>query len=76
MLVAFAVLYDCDYCSPLLNMGFDNAHRLIEKYKSYKKVFQHFLETGKRGFNKEYVKSFEMAVATFKFATCMTHNIK
>lgn len=68
MIIDVDVLYGCDYSSPLPHMGFHKAHKLIEKYKLHKSLFQHFLKTGRKGFNDEYVKSFERAVAAFKFA--------
>lgn len=60
-----AILSGCDYLPSIPGMGLKNAHRLLQRHKSVKKVLQAVRLEGKMRVPADYSKDFERAERTF-----------
>lgn len=60
-----AILSGCDYLPSITGMGLKNAHRLLHRYKTVKKVLQAIRLEGKLRIPPDYIAQFEQAEKTF-----------
>ncbi|CAO1619862.1 unnamed protein product [Sympodiomycopsis kandeliae] len=60
-----AILSGCDYLPSISGMGLKNAHKLLQRYKTVKKVLQAVRLEGKMRVPANYAEQFEQAEKTF-----------
>lgn len=60
-----AILSGCDYLPSISGMGLKNAHKLLQRYKTVRKVLQAVRLEGKMRIPADYQQQFEQAEKTF-----------